>query len=46
MLDFQPTIVAFPIGSTLTTQTSKAQEVGKEMEIESRGADTNVGTGI
>jgi hypothetical protein len=44
MLDFQLVTMAFLIGSTLATQASEAQEVNKEMEINSRGANTNVST--
>jgi hypothetical protein len=35
MPNFQPTTMAFPIGSTFATQASEAWEVGEEMEIDS-----------
>jgi hypothetical protein len=42
MLDFQPTTMAFPIGSILATQANEAQEVSKEMEINSHKTDINI----
>ncbi len=44
MLDFQPTTEALLIGSTFATQASEAREVEEEMEIDSQGAMSEVGT--
>ncbi len=44
MPNFQPVTMAFATGSTSTTRTSEAQEVGEEIEIDSCRVDTNVST--
>jgi hypothetical protein len=46
MLDFQLVTMAFLTRSTLARQANEAQEVNKEMEINSRRANINVNTNI